>query len=44
MKIGYWVNNIHTAICRQNINILGTKIVNNIPGAFRDVKIFFENH
>jgi len=35
------MNTIRMATCRHNINILGTTIVNNIPGAFRDVKNFF---
>jgi hypothetical protein len=42
MKIGYRMNITCIAICRQNINIPGTKIVNNIPGTFRDVKIFMK--
>jgi len=42
MQIGRLIKTIRIAACRQNINRLGTKIVNNLPGVFRDVKRFFE--
>ena len=43
MQISYWMETDSIAACRQNINILGTKIVNNVPGVFRDVKKFCKN-
>lgn len=42
MQIGYLMKTIRIAVCRQNINILGTKTVNNLPDIFRDVKKFCE--
>ena len=42
MQIGYWMETDPIAACRQNINILGAKIINNLPGGFWDVKRFFE--
>jgi len=43
MQIGCWMETDSIAACRQNINILGTKTVNNVPGVFRDVKKFCDN-